>query len=65
MLRREEAREHSKPVEGRDFYREGEFVVFTTAYLLRRGHCCESGCRHCPYGERAPVKVKTDEEHGE
>jgi hypothetical protein len=17
---------------------------------LRRGYCCESGCRHCPYG---------------
>jgi uncharacterized protein (TIGR00290 family) len=24
--------------------------VFTTAYHLRRGYCCESGCRHCPYG---------------
>ncbi|MFM8877824.1 MAG: cysteine-rich CWC family protein [Verrucomicrobiota bacterium] len=24
-------------------------IVFTSAYLLRRGHCCGSGCRHCPY----------------
>ena len=24
-------------------------LVFTAAYLLRRGHCCGSGCRHCPY----------------
>lgn len=23
--------------------------VFTSAFHLRRGHCCESGCRHCPY----------------
>lgn len=23
--------------------------VFTSAVHLRRGHCCESGCRHCPY----------------
>jgi hypothetical protein len=25
------------------------FVVLTAAYLVRRGYCCESGCRHCPY----------------
>lgn len=23
--------------------------VFTTRYLLERGTCCDSGCRHCPY----------------
>ena len=23
--------------------------VLTAAYLLRRGTCCGSGCRHCPY----------------
>lgn len=23
--------------------------VFTAAYLLARGACCESNCRHCPY----------------
>ena len=39
------------PAEGEDFYREGPYVVFTAAYLLRRGYCCKSGCRHCPYGE--------------
>jgi hypothetical protein len=37
-------------VEGRDFYREGPYIVFTAAFLLRRGFCCHSGCRHCPYG---------------
>jgi hypothetical protein len=25
------------------------FTVLTAAYLARRGHCCGSGCRHCPY----------------
>jgi hypothetical protein len=25
------------------------FTVLTAAYLARRGSCCESGCRHCPY----------------
>jgi Family of unknown function (DUF5522) len=39
-------------VEGEDFYWEGAALVFTARYHLRRGYCCESGCRHCPY--RAP-----------
>jgi hypothetical protein len=25
--------------------------VFTAAYLLDRGTCCSTGCRHCPYVE--------------
>jgi len=38
------------PVEGEDYYLEGGLMVFTERFLLRRGFCCESGCRHCPYG---------------
>jgi len=34
----------------RDYYWENGFMVFTEAYHLKRGHCCNSGCRHCPYG---------------
>jgi Family of unknown function (DUF5522) len=37
-------------VEGIDFYKEGEKVVFTSVYHLKRGYCCHSKCRHCPYG---------------
>ncbi|HVS33013.1 MAG TPA: DUF5522 domain-containing protein [Thermoanaerobaculia bacterium] len=37
-------------IEGKDFYYEGPYMVFTEDYLRRRGYCCESGCRHCPYG---------------
>ena len=44
------SKERRPLVEGVDFYREGAYVVFTAAYHLRRGYCCESGCRHCPYG---------------
>lgn len=33
-----------------DFYLDGPYVVFTAAYHLKRGYCCGSGCRHCPYG---------------
>lgn len=34
-----------------DFYHTPEgYIVFTEKYLLKRGYCCKSGCRHCPYG---------------
>jgi uncharacterized protein DUF5522 len=36
--------------EGDDYYLEDGLMVFTAAFLQRRGYCCESGCRHCPYG---------------
>jgi iron complex transport system substrate-binding protein len=32
-----------------DYYHEGGKIVFTESYLTRRGYCCDSGCRHCPY----------------
>ena len=32
-----------------DFYWEGNSMVFTAQFHLRRGSCCGSGCRHCPY----------------
>ena len=25
-------------------------MIFTREYHLKRGYCCKSGCRHCPYG---------------
>ena len=37
-------------VEGEDYYLENGYWVFTAKFLLRRGYCCRSGCRHCPYG---------------
>jgi hypothetical protein len=39
-------------VEGLDYYVEDGKWVFTVHYLRNRGYCCESGCRHCPYGYR-------------
>lgn len=33
-----------------DYYiDENGNLVFTAAYLLKRGYCCGNGCRHCPY----------------
>lgn len=36
------------PREG-EFYMDGPWLVFTEAYHLRRGFCCNTGCRHCPF----------------
>ncbi|MFT6981325.1 MAG: hypothetical protein ACJAUD_000088 [Crocinitomicaceae bacterium] len=34
-----------------DYYLSPEgFIVFTEKYHRKRGHCCKSGCKHCPYG---------------
>jgi len=35
-----------------DFYFDPEtgYTVFTAYYHLKRGSCCGSGCRHCPFG---------------
>jgi hypothetical protein len=49
------ALEHAKPLaplEG-EFYFEGPYMVFTEEYHLRRGYCCHSDCRHCPYSSNS------------
>ena len=34
-----------------DFYKtEDGYIVFTEKYHLKRGYCCQNGCKHCPYG---------------
>jgi hypothetical protein len=36
--------------EKEDYYLTPEgFIVFTEKYHLKRGYCCQSGCRHCPW----------------
>ncbi|OWY19794.1 hypothetical protein C7N43_25325 [Sphingobacteriales bacterium UPWRP_1] len=46
--------------EGLDYYidEQGRWV-FTQHYLLKRGYCCQNGCRHCPYGFEGGDKLKT------
>lgn len=36
-------------LEGEDYYLENGLIVFTAGYHRRRGYCCESACRHCPF----------------
>jgi hypothetical protein len=43
------AQDEAKELALEDFYYEGAYLVFTEAYHLKRGYCCNSGCRHCPY----------------
>jgi hypothetical protein len=47
-------------LEGIDYYIENDLFVFTAAYLQRRGYCCESGCRHCPYGFQDSAQKKRE-----
>ncbi|MBL0097024.1 MAG: hypothetical protein IPP46_11480 [Bacteroidetes bacterium] len=38
-----------------DYYLTPEgYIVLQKNIILKRGYCCQSGCRHCPY------KVKPD-----
>lgn len=48
------------PIEEGDFYLTPEgYRCFTEQYHLKRGYCCESGCRHCPYGFNASASSKS------
>ena len=37
-------------VSDEDFYYTSEgYKCFTEKFHIKRGYCCKSGCRHCPY----------------
>lgn len=38
-----------KLIEDIDFYFENDNLVYTKWYLLKKGSCCETNCKHCPY----------------
>ncbi|HEX3571294.1 MAG TPA: DUF5522 domain-containing protein [Acidobacteriaceae bacterium] len=48
-LKSESLKAEPLELEPGDFYYEGPYMVFTAQYLVKRGYCCNSGCRHCPY----------------
>ncbi|SKC40165.1 DUF5522 domain-containing protein [Ohtaekwangia koreensis] len=43
-------------------YMENGLIVFTEAFHLKRGYCCKSGCRHCPYGFKKGKGDKAEKE---
>ena len=48
----ETPRDATQTLSPEDFYYEGPYLVFTEVYHLKRGYCCNSGCRHCPYSKQ-------------
>lgn len=41
-----------------DYTIDGGKIILTESFLLRRGFCCNTRCRHCPYkGERASAPI--------
>ena len=42
-------REGSKKLLPSDYYMEGDRLIFTAQFHIRRGSCCGNYCRHCPY----------------
>jgi hypothetical protein len=53
----------NKPkLEHDEYYMSPEgYIVFTEKYHLKRGYCCKSGCKHCPYGyDKKTGKVKNN-----
>lgn len=41
----------NSPKQGDSYFEDG-LLVYTAAFHLKRGQCCGSGCRHCPYEPR-------------
>jgi len=42
-----------KLVEGVDYTWEGDRMVLSEKFLLKRGFCCKSRCRNCPYTQKS------------
>ncbi len=41
-----------------DYTIDGGKIILTETFLLRRGFCCNTKCRHCPYKvERASAPI--------
>jgi hypothetical protein len=51
--------------ENKDFYIENGYYVFTEQYHLKRGYCCKSGCRHCPWAYKKHVLSKEQKQSEE
>lgn len=49
-------------IEPEDYYYEGEYLIFTAAYHLKRGTCCGSGCRHCPWEKDRAQEIRIREQ---
>ncbi|MEC8617796.1 MAG: DUF5522 domain-containing protein [Bacteroidota bacterium] len=46
----QEFRSQKKQEEDDFYYSNDGYIIFTEKYHLKRGYCCKSNCKHCPYG---------------
>lgn len=62
-MKKVERREEKQTfVEGVDYYYENDFMVLTAHFLLKRGYCCNNGCRHCPYSKKSVSQDSASQE---
>ena len=41
-----------------DYYLSEEgYIVYTEKYHIKRGYCCQNGCKHCPYDFKKSTKI--------
>ena len=54
-------------IQGRDYYLENGFIIFTEYYLKCKESCCGNKCRHCPYvaSIKGLTTLKEDEDKKE
>jgi RAB protein geranylgeranyltransferase component A len=53
----ESTEKSDKLIEGIDYFFEAGLMVLTAPYLLKRGYCCQNGCRNCPYRKEEDKKL--------
>ena len=47
-----------KDMDSKDYYLSDDgYIVFTESYHLKRGYCCKSCCKHCPYDFKKAEKI--------
>ena len=47
-----------KDMDSKDYYLSDDgYIVFTESYHLKRGCCCKSSCKHCPYDFKKAEKI--------
>ena len=48
-----------KDMDEKDYYLSQDgYIVFTEVYHLKRGFCCRSACKHCPYEFKKKAKLR-------
>jgi len=49
-----------KFIEGIDYFFEDDLMILTASFLLKRGYCCQNGCRSCPYPKEGSKNLQQE-----